>query len=165
MATTVTEGAVAPSFELAGMEGKSYSLEAALKNGPVFAVFFKVNCPTCQFTLPFIERLYQQFRSEGIQIWGISQDVARDSRRFTEQFGITFPVLIDEEPYEISQQYGLVYVPTFFLISADAQVKVSGDGFSKHDLLEVQKWFAKHFSRSPADLFKASEKIPEYKPG
>ncbi|PYV01708.1 MAG: hypothetical protein DMG26_12945, partial [Acidobacteria bacterium] len=76
-----------------------------------------------------------------------------------------FPILIDEEPYETSQEYGLEYVPTLFLIAADGQVQISSDGFSKVDLLEIQKYFAKHFSVTPPSLFLPSEKIPEYKPG
>ena len=52
-------GKSAPHFELAAIDGKSYSLQEGLKRGPVLAAFFKVNCPTCQYTLPFLERLYQ----------------------------------------------------------------------------------------------------------
>lgn len=165
MAETVGKGDVAPAFELADVNGRQYSLKDALVNGPLLATFFKITCPTCQFTLPFVERLYQQFREHSIQIWGISQDTARDSRRFAQQFGITFPVLIDEEPYETSQEYGLVHVPTLFLIREDGRVEISRDGFSKRDLLEMQKWFAKHFLASSVELFRDGEAIPEYKPG
>jgi peroxiredoxin len=165
MPTTVTVGETAPPFDLEGLDGRRYSLQDALTRGPLFAVFFKVTCPTCQFTLPFIERLYQQLAAEGVQVWGISQDTQRDSQRFAQQFGVTFPVLIDEEPYETSQEYGLVYVPTFFLINREGQVEISADGFSKAELLETRKWYAKYFDTTPADLFGPGEKIPEYKPG
>lgn len=161
----VTAGRMALPFELTSMEGESYSLKGALARGPVLAAFFKVSCPTCQYTFPFLERLYQQFRSQGVQIWGIVQDTARDSQRFAKEYGVTFPILVDDEPYETSQEYGLKFVPTLFLIAPDGQVEISGDGFSRSDLLEIQHYFAKHFSMTPPPLFLPDEKIPEYKPG
>src|SRR5437762_3211700 len=121
--STVAAGKTAPSFNLASTDGNAYSLRDALARGPVLAAFFKVSCPTCQYTLPFLERLYQQFRAQNLQLWGVSQDTARDSQRFAKTYGVTFPILIDEEPYETSQEYGLEYVPTLFLIAADAQVQ------------------------------------------
>lgn len=147
------------------MDGKSYSLAEGLKSGPVLAVFFKVACPTCQYALPFVERLYQQLRTHGVQIWSVSQDNARDSQRFASAYGVTFPILIDPEPYEISQEYGLDYVPTFFLINPDGQVEISGDGFSKSDLLAIQKSLARHYGATPPPLFLPNEKVPEFKPG
>lgn len=162
---TVTVGKVAPPFELSSMDGKQYSLTKGLARGPILAAFFKVSCPTCQYTFPFIERLHQQFRAQGVQIWGVSQDTVQDNRRFAKEYGVTFPILIDDEPYETSREYGLTYVPTLFLIAPDGHVEISGDGFSKVDLLEIQKSLARYLSAKPAELFLPSEKVPEYKPG
>ncbi len=162
---TLATGKTAPPFDLTGMDGRKYSLQAALRRGPVLAAFFKVSCPTCQFTLPFIERLYQQFRSAGAQFLGISQDNAENSKLFAKQFGVTFPILIDDEPYETSREYGLKYVPTLFLVAPGGHVEVSGEGFCKADLLEIQKSLAKHYSTQPPALFEAKDRVPEYKPG
>jgi len=161
----LTTGTLAPPFKLAGMDGKSFSLQAALKQGPILTAFFKVACPTCQFTLPFIERLYRQFSEKGVQIWGIVQDNAREGQRFAMQYGITFPILIDDEPYETSREYGLKFVPTYFLIAPDGHVEIGGDGFCKADLLALQKALAKYYSATPPPLFEPQEHIPEYKPG
>jgi peroxiredoxin len=163
--STVTAGQKAPQFELAGMEGKKYSLVQALARGPVLLAFFKVECPTCQYTFPFVERLYQQFRTQGVQIWGISQDGARDSQRFAKEYGVSFPILIDDYPYQISRAYGLKYVPTLFLIAPEGRAKLVSDGFAKAGLLEIQKWLAKHFSVTPPALFLPSDGVPEFKPG
>lgn len=163
--STVAVGKSAPPFELSSVEGEACSLESLSARGPVLAAFFKVSCPTCQFTLPFLERLYRQLGPNGVQVLGISQDGARDSQRFAKQFGVTFPLLIDAEPYAVSRKYGVEYVPTLFLIAPDSQVEVSGDGFSKTDLLAIQKSLARHLSLTPPPLFQPGEKVPEYKPG
>jgi peroxiredoxin len=161
----VTVGKTAPSIELTGVDGESHSLQKALSQGPVLAVFFKVSCPTCQYTLPFIERLYQQLRGKNPQVWGVSQDNARDSQRFAEEYGVTFPILIDDDDYQTSREYGLKFVPTLFLISPDGLVEISSEGFCKADLLEIQRSLAKHLSATPGALFKPKESVPEYKPG
>ena len=158
-------GRPAPQFGLFAIDGKKYSLQEGLKRGPVLAAFFKVACPTCQYTFPFLERLYQQLRSSGVQIWGISQDGVRDSQRFAREYAVTFPILIDDYPYHISREYGLEYVPSILLIAADGSIAIQSEGFTKRHLLEIQKSLAQTLSASVGALFQPSEKVPEYKPG
>ena len=165
MSRTISAGQTAPVFNLTGIDSRQYSLNEGLTTGPVLAVFFKVTCPTCQFTLPFVERIYQLFHGQALHVWGISQDTVRDSKRFAERFGVSFPILIDEEPYETSQDYGLVYVPTVFLINREREVEVSAHGFSKSDLLKIQKRLSGYFGAQPMELFRRGESVPEYKPG
>ena len=165
MARTISAGQTAPAFNLAGLDGRHYSLKEGLATGPVLAVFFKVTCPTCQFSLPFVERIYQQFHGHAVHVWGISQDTIRDSRLFADHFGVSFPILVDDEPYEISQNYGLAYVPTLFLINPEGEVQVSANGFSRSELLKIQKWLTEYFETPPVKLFGPNERVPEYKPG
>jgi len=155
-------------FQLTGTDGQQYSLDAALAHGPLLAVFFKVSCPVCQYTFPFLDRLYRQFLAAGaagVQVWGISQDNAANTKVFAKEWNITFPLLIDEEPYATSQEYGLTHVPSLFLIAPDGRVEISGDGFSKADLLEIRKSLAANLAVHPAELFRAGEEVPAFKPG
>jgi peroxiredoxin len=158
-------GKAAPHFELAGIDSTKYSLQEGLKHGPILAAFFKVACPVCQYTFPFLERLYQQLRSSGVQIWGISQDGVKDSQRFAREYSVTFPILIDDYPYQISRQYGLEYVPSILLIAPEGSIAIESEGFAKRDLLAIQKSLAQTLSASVRALFQPSEKVPEYKPG
>jgi peroxiredoxin len=162
---TLTAGTQAPPFELTSSEGERFSLERGLARGPVLAAFFKVGCPTCQFAFPFIERIYQQFRNSNVTICGVSQDDATSTRKFAKQYDITFSLLIDDEPYEISQEYKLKYTPTIFFISAEKTVEFVSEGFSKRDLLEIHKMLAQKLQIQPKPLFLPNEHIPEYKPG
>ncbi|MGH9431013.1 MAG: peroxiredoxin family protein [Terriglobia bacterium] len=153
------------SFELATLDGARQSLQDGLDKGPVLLAFFKVECPTCQFTFPFLERIHQHFKAQGVQIWGISQDGVHDTRKFVQTFGVTFPMLIDEKPYKISAEYLLEFVPSLFLVTLDGQMEISGDGFAKQDFLAIHRYLARYYSATPPPLFGADEKIPEYKPG
>ena len=49
----LSPGTPAPDFTLRAMDGKQFSLRDALARGPVVAAFFKISCPTCQYTFPF----------------------------------------------------------------------------------------------------------------
>ncbi len=162
----LAKDSVAPQFELADSDGIRFSLQDALAHGPVLLAFFKVACPTCQFTLPFLERIDNQFRGHGVQVWALSQDNAGDTRQFAEHFGITFPILIDETPYTTSRAYRLEYVPSLFLIGSDGRIVVSGDGFSKSDLLTIHRFLTQR-SKDPVPmaLFSPQDHVPEYKPG
>jgi peroxiredoxin len=161
----LSTGMTAPSFQLPTTTGERLSLPEALARGPVLLAFFKVSCPTCQFTFPFLQRLYEQLREQGVQTWGIAQDKAADGVRFAAAFGITFPILVDNSPYKVSRAYGLTHVPSLYLIQPDGRIEISGEGFCKADLLAIQQSMAQSLSATPPALFLPSERIPEFKPG
>ncbi len=162
---TLTAGKTAPTFQLATITGETLSLQVALAKGRVLVAFFKVSCPTCQYTFPYLERLHQQFRGQGVQIWGVVQDKAQDAEKFAAALGVTFPILVDDYPYKTSREYNLKYVPTLFLIGPDGRVEMSSEGFCKSDLLAMQKSLGQALSITPSPLFLPSERVPEYKPG
>jgi peroxiredoxin len=163
--TTVNAGTQAPSFSVRGPDGKEYSLQELLKQGPVIAAFFKVSCPVCQFTFPFLERLYKQYGGDGITFLGISQDDVRSTKDFARQYGNTFPMAMDEKGYAASNAYGLTMVPTIFLIDADGTVKVSSTGFDKYDLEKIASTLADRKEMAGSPLFQPNEPVPAHRPG
>jgi peroxiredoxin len=163
--TNIAAGGMAPAFALKALDGKEYSLGKLLQRGPAVAAFFKVSCPVCQFTFPFLERLYKRYGGDDVAFLGISQDNAADSKDFARQFGVTFPILIDEMGYPVSNGYGLTMVPTIFLIDTDGTVKVSCEGFGKSDLEAIARELAERRRIALTPLFAANESVPASKPG
>ena len=164
--THIVAGNMAPGFSLMALENKEYSLNKLLESGPVIAAFFKISCPVCQFTFPFLERLYERYGSDSMTFLGISQDDARSTTRFAKEYGITFPILIDDENgYAVSNAYGLTNVPTIFLIDTDGTVKVSSIGFDKKDLEAIAANLAERKRIALAPLFRPDEVVPANKPG
>jgi cytochrome c biogenesis protein CcmG/thiol:disulfide interchange protein DsbE len=163
--THIEGGNIAPGFSLKGLDGKNYSLHSLMQKGPVVAAFFKVSCPVCQFTFPFLERLYKRYGGDGVTFLGISQDDARDTKAFAKDYGVTFPMALDEQDYPVSNAYGLTSVPTIFLIDTHGSVKVSCMGFVKKDLETIASELATRRSMAPAPLFRADETVPANKPG
>jgi peroxiredoxin len=163
--TKILVGQKAPGFSLRNASGQAFSLQEALHQGPVVAAFFKISCPVCQFTFPFLERLYKNYGGKNAAFWGISQDDARDTKEFCSEYGVTFPALLDEGGYPVSNLYGLTNVPTFFLIDTDGTVKVSCVGFGKSEIEQIASALAAKQNRAPAPVFLPNEVVPANKPG
>jgi len=161
----LTAGIKAPQFKLATTSGSDADLQEALGKGPVLLAFFKISCPVCQYTFPFLERIYHQLKERGVQIWGIAQDNAKDAAQFAKTYGLTFPVLIDDRPYKTSRDYRLETVPSLFLVKSDGQIDIASQGFAKEDLLAIQKSLADTHSATPPALFLPTESVPAYRPG
>jgi len=150
-------GTPAPAFELKDLGGAARTLESLLQHGPVLLAFFKVSCPVCQLTFPFLERLS---KSEAVQVVGVSQDDAQATRAFNERFGVTFPVLLDASSagYAVSNAYRISSVPTIFMIERDGAISNSFEGFSKRGLGGIGE-------RIHVAPFLAGEFVPEFKAG
>jgi len=164
--THIVAGNTAPGFSLKALDNKEYSLATLIERGPVVVAFFKISCPVCQFTFPFLERLHNRYGGDGVTFLGISQDDARSTTKFAKDYGITFPILLDDENgYEVSNAYVLTNVPTLFFIDSDSTVKVSSMGFDKKDLEKIAAELAERKKISLAPLFRPDEVVPANKPG
>ncbi|MFQ5695433.1 MAG: peroxiredoxin family protein [Terriglobia bacterium] len=162
---TLSTGTAAPHFTLKDLEGRNHALADALKQGPVLLAFFKASCPCCQFTLPFLERLHQaRDGNQNVRVWGISQSNASETRGFTKEYGTSFPMLLDEKGYPVSNQYGLATVPTLFLVRPDGSINVSSIGFVKKDIEAAAAEFAQATGQT-ITVFQPADNVPEAKPG
>lgn len=165
--THIVPGNFAPNFSLKSLDGKEFSLSAALQKGRVLLAFFKIGCPVCQFTFPFLERLYQRYKSPSLTIVGISQNGPEKTAAFNKEYGVTFPVLLDLESkgYIVSNAYGLTMVPTLILVDTDGAVLVSSMGFVKADLESIANQVVERAKISKAPLFLPADSVPDVRPG
>jgi peroxiredoxin len=162
----LTVGTKAPDFELRAMDGARFILREELAKGPVVLAFFKVSCPTCQYAFPFFERLEQAYGHKGVRIIGISQNNPKETADFSRQYGVTFPVLLDDtEKYPVSNAYGLTNVPTAFWIAQDGEIEVSSVGWVKADFSEINRKMAEAEKTPPAIVFKPGEEVRDFRAG
>ena len=147
----------AASFELADLSGKRYSLAAVTEHGPVLLAFFKVSCPTCQFTFPFLQRIAA---SGGLSVVGISQDSPEATEEFRKRFGLQFLLLLDElaRNYPVSNAFRITNVPSLFLVEPDGAISFADKGFSRASLQGLGQRFN-------APVFHEGEKTPDFRPG
>jgi peroxiredoxin len=162
----LTAGKKAPDFELRAMDGKRFVLRDELAHGPVVLAFFKVSCPTCQYAFPFLQRLEQAYGHKVVRIIGVSQNDPRETAAFTKEFGVTFPVLLDDaHAYPVSNTYGLTNVPTIFWIAADGDIEIASVGWVKADFEAIGRKMAAAASVAPAALFRSSEDVRDFRAG
>ncbi len=142
------------------MGGGETSLEEILPGGPVLLAFFKISCPVCQLTLPFLERIHGESVSGSLAVYGVSQDEPGGTRDFMKRFGISFPVLLDPEKggYQASNAYGLTTVPTLFQVERDGTVSWTLEGFRKSEIQALA-------GKAGANPYRPGDYVPEWKSG
>lgn len=164
--SALSTGTAAPNFILPAMDGKQFSLQEALARGPVLAAFFKISCPVCQFAFPFLERVYRAYGNRNLTIVGISQNEKKDTAVFMEEYGITFPVLLDDtSTYPASNAYGLTNVPSIFWIAQDGEIEISSVGWLREEIDEISRKAAQVVGEKPRPIFKPGENVPEFTAG
>jgi peroxiredoxin len=160
------EGTKAPDFSLPALDGGKFSLQDALQRGQVLVVFFKVSCPVCQYSFPFLERLHKAYGSQKVAMVGISQDDKRDTAAFLREYGVTFPALLDDPAgYVVSNAYGLTNVPSWFLIGQDGEIKISSVGWVRTDVEDLNRRMAEANKTSVRRLFRPGDDVHDFRAG
>lgn len=161
----LTPGTTAPDFTLETLDDKKFWLREALARGPVLAAFFKISCPTCQYAFPFLQRIYEVHGNKAVTIVGISQNNKKDTAAFIREYGLTFPVLLDDtSTYPVSNAYGLTNVPTSFWIARDGEIEISSVGWVRKEMEEFNQR-AGPASDGPRPLFRPNEQVADFRAG
>jgi peroxiredoxin len=150
-------GKRAPDFRLSRLEGGETSFAELAAGRRVLLVFFKVTCPVCQLTVPFLERLHA---SGGLTICGISQNEAADTEEFNTYFGVSFATLLDaeDEDFPASNAYGISSVPTMFLVEPDGAISMVIEGWNRKDMEALGE-------AAGLTLFRPEDNVPAWKAG
>ena len=97
-------------------------------------------CPNCNDDAPFLDSLYQKYKSDGLEVVGLSFesgdiDYDRDRvKEFIKRNHVTYPVLIAGTVDNIATQLPFVEnfagYPTTFFLDREGKVKLVHDGFA-----------------------------------
>lgn len=158
--TTLQPGERAPSFQLSEIRGGTIALSEMVRDRPALIAFFKITCPVCQLTLPFLERIHRGQSKPRFAVYGISQDELESTVEFNREFGLTFPSLLDREQdgYVASNGFGISHVPSLFLVESDGTISWVLEGFSKKELQSLG-------GRAGVSTFGPEDNVPEWKAG
>lgn len=140
---TLSIGAPAPAFDLPGVDGRRYSLEA-FASAPVLVIVFTCNhCPTAQAYEDRIQALHDDFRGRGVALVAISPndptavrldelgysdlgDSLEDMKIRARDKRFTFPYLYDGETQAVSRRYGPVATPHVFVFDRPRTLRFAG---------------------------------------
>ena len=159
--SALPQGSRAPDFVLSDADGEQFRLSSALRSGPVLVTFYKTDCPTCQYGLPFLDRLGGGLDGSGATAVVVSQDTPFHSERFSVEYGVLTRQLFDTEDsgFAVSDAYRLTNVPSTFLIAQDGRIAHTMVSWSKADVEEIAR---KLNVRPP---FEPGEDVLPFRPG
>jgi len=114
-------------FEGVSEHGKTISSEDTL--GSVTVVnFWYAGCAPCRAEAPDLVAAHEQFAPEGVSFIGVNtRDQSAQAIQFAEQFGVTYPSIMDNEGGRSVQrafagQVPLNAVPTTLVLDAEGRV-------------------------------------------
>jgi peroxiredoxin Q/BCP len=104
---TISEGALAPDFELPDQDGKPVSLSTLLLDGPLVLFFYPAAMtPGCTKEACHFRDLAAEFAAVGARRVGISTDPVERQQQFVGAHGLDFPLLSDADG-TVATQYGV----------------------------------------------------------
>ena len=127
-------GDVAPDFALVDLDGESHQL-SDYKGQGVFLNSWGTWCAPCKKEMPAMGRQYQVYKDQGVQVLAVNiAESDMKVRTFAEQYGMTFPTLIDTTK-SVMQAYNVKPLPTTILINPDGKiVKIITGEMSENDI-------------------------------
>jgi peroxiredoxin len=116
-----------PEFNGRTADGRTLSL-ASLQGKVIVLNFWATWCKECLEEMPAFEQLHRKFSGQGLTVWGInSREGTSAIQKYGKALGLTFTLIVDSKG-EINSAYGVVGLPTTFLIGRDGRAVGRGVG-------------------------------------
>jgi len=116
-------GYLAPAFSLEGTDGKTYSV-GGRRDKALLINFWASWCGPCKLEAPDLVRLSKQY-AEKLDIYAVNAyqtDSENGIEKFIAQYGIEFPILIDQKS-EVMKRYRVLGFPTNMLVDRNGVVQ------------------------------------------
>ena len=109
-----------PPFTGQTTTGQAVSL-ADLQGRVVLVNFWASWCAECRPEMPLFERLHQDFAAQGLTVLGINfREGTQRIEQYARELSLTFPLVLDPQG-EIARAYGVIGLPTTFLVGRDGR--------------------------------------------
>lgn len=147
LAMAVEEGDQAPDFTLPSIHPDQPGITLSDLQGKVVYVDFWASwCAPCLTSLPLYNELYARYRDAGLEIVAINVDnPVEDGLDFLIDTPLDFLIPADPDG-ETAELFGVIGMPSSYLISPDGEVKLVHMGFRNGDIelieSEIQKALA-----------------------
>lgn len=136
----IEQGELAPDFSLNVMTGEELKL-SDLRGKKVILNFWATWCPPCRAEMPDMQRFYEQAAGEDVEILAVNLTESEKSREdiaaFLDEFGITFPIPLDEES-EVAATYYAYAIPTTYFIDTTGTIQGKIIGPMNYDFMVKQ---------------------------
>ena len=127
-------GAAAYPFTLSDLAGNEVSL-SDLRGQKVLVNFWAPWCGPCRIEIPALVKAYAEYHDQGLEIVAIN--MLEDPQRvaaFVEQFGMSFPVLLDRDG-KVAQSYFVRGIPTSVFVDEEGIIQAVHVGLLTESML------------------------------
>lgn len=118
-------GQPAPDFTLPTLNGDEISL-SNFRGQPVLINFWASWCEPCRIEMPMLINAYQDYSDEGLVILGLNvteEDTLEAVNSFVDEFGVPYPILLDQVDHISHDDYRLIGLPMSIFIDRAGVVK------------------------------------------
>jgi len=118
------QGFSAPRFALATTRGDVIALED-LRGKAVIINLWTSWCPPCRAEMPALQNVYELFEEDGLEILAVNstiQDTPDAAQAFAEEYGLSFPILLDMDG-AVSELYQLKSLPTTYFVDQQGDIR------------------------------------------
>jgi len=137
-AQAVDVGQPAPDFSLANMADHSLVTRQSIRGKVVLVDFWASWCGPCRQSMPLYDKLRAEFSPERFDILAINLDEEyTDAQAFMEKNKVSYPVALDPGG-GCAKAFGLIGMPSSFLLDADGVVRARHNGFREKDIDELR---------------------------
>ena len=158
-------GTSAASFQLPGVDSKTYSLESFSNKNVLVIIFMCNHCPYVKAVLQRLIALQAETGHQGVQLIGInSNDVDRypddsmeNMQKITKERGINFPYLLDVSQ-ETAKAYDAVCTPDIYVYGSERKLLYRG---RIDDNWEHEEKVTQRNLKEAVDCIVAGKKVPD----
>jgi thiol-disulfide isomerase/thioredoxin len=126
-------GQVAPALSLPQLSGAGEVSLESLRGKVVYLDFWASWCGPCRISFPQLEQLRNELGSKGFEVLAINVDeVESDAQAFLSEVSVSYLVVRDGEGITPGT-YGILGMPTGYLIDRQGIVREIHQGFRKSD--------------------------------
>lgn len=109
-----------PKFSGSTLDARPLSI-TEYRGSVIILNFWASWCLECRPEMPVLERLQREFSSRGLAVIGVNtRETKEAARRYAKELGLTFPLVLDRDG-KINALYGVVGLPTTFVIGRDGR--------------------------------------------
>ncbi len=133
--------AQATDFSLRAVDGRTFRLSDHLGKDVVFLNFWATWCVPCLGEMPELEKLHQTYGGQGLQIVGISMDGPESIANVqptVRRYGITYPILLDEETRVVGTYNPRRDAPFSVLIDRSGRIVQRFVGYAPGDEKKIE---------------------------
>ena len=156
---TSAAAAAKSQFTLPTLDGGQFSLQEALKQGPVVLDFWATWCKPCIKALPKLQKIAEEYRQRGVGVYTVNTDGPRNQpkvRPFMKRHRLELPVLLDHTR-EVMKQFQLSVLPATMIISTEGAVVYKHVGYKPGDETGLRDKLAELLSVQPDSTESRSE--------